>query len=182
MGRATAAIWLLGAGLVMAALAALAGLTDVLVRARQSARSLMPGGMWAETFLSCCSQFFVRRSAHCRSTMSETGRESYATTLGRYSAANQKKKGCRTRNGRTGHPKAASLGLGKGCPSWQSQASFLYQWSAARLLRGETRTRFPQLSETLPTAVEVTSMAPSVMPGRTGVRIHGRSRIHARCP
>ena len=35
--------------------------------------------------------------------------------------------------------------------------------------------------ETLPTAAEVTSMAPSVTPNRTGVRIHRRCRIHARC-
>src|SRR5213075_1046212 len=30
-------------------------------------------------------------------------------------------------------------------------------------------------------AAEVTSMAPSVTPNRTGVRIHMRCRIHARC-
>ena len=36
-------------------------------------------------------------------------------------------------------------------------------------------------SETLPAAAEVTSMAPSVTPNRTGVRIHMRWRIHARC-
>ena len=39
----------------------------------------------------------------------------------------------------------------------------------------------PYLSETLPTAAEVTSMAPSVTPNRTGVRIHRRCRINARC-
>jgi hypothetical protein len=32
----------------------------------------------------------------------------------------------------------------------------------------------------LPTAVEVTPMSPSGTPNRTGVRIHGRCRIHAR--
>ena len=37
------------------------------------------------------------------------------------------------------------------------------------------------LSETLPTAAEVTSMAPSATPNRTRVRIHLRWRIHARC-
>jgi hypothetical protein len=36
------------------------------------------------------------------------------------------------------------------------------------------------IAETLPTAAEVTSMAPSVTPNRTGVRIHMRCRIHAR--
>src|SRR5882724_12486905 len=36
-------------------------------------------------------------------------------------------------------------------------------------------------SETLPTAVEVTSMAPSATPNRTAVRIYTRCRIHARC-
>jgi hypothetical protein len=35
--------------------------------------------------------------------------------------------------------------------------------------------------ETLPTAAEVTSIAPSVTPNRTGVRIHRRCRIRARC-
>ena len=35
-------------------------------------------------------------------------------------------------------------------------------------------------SETLPPAAEVTSMAPSVTPSRTGVRIDRRCRIHAR--
>jgi hypothetical protein len=37
------------------------------------------------------------------------------------------------------------------------------------------------LHETLPTAAEVTSMAPPVAPNRTGVRIHGRCRVHAWC-
>ena len=37
------------------------------------------------------------------------------------------------------------------------------------------------ISETLPTAAEVTSMAPSVTPSRTSVRIYRRCRIHARC-
>ena len=36
-------------------------------------------------------------------------------------------------------------------------------------------------SETLPTTVEVTSMAPSATPTRTGVRIYTRCRIHSRC-
>jgi hypothetical protein len=35
--------------------------------------------------------------------------------------------------------------------------------------------------ETLPTAAEVTSMAPSATPSRTGVRIHRRCCIQARC-
>jgi hypothetical protein len=39
----------------------------------------------------------------------------------------------------------------------------------------------PYISETLPTAAEVTSIAPSGTPNRTGVRIHRRCRIHARC-
>ena len=39
----------------------------------------------------------------------------------------------------------------------------------------------PYISETLPTAAEVTSIAPSATPNRTGVRIHRRCRIHARC-
>ena len=40
----------------------------------------------------------------------------------------------------------------------------------------------PCISETLPAAAEVTSIAPSITPNRTGVRIiHRRCRIHARC-
>jgi hypothetical protein len=44
--------------------------------------------------------------------------------------------------------------------------------SAGRLL--------PYISETLPTAAEVTSIAPSATPTRTSVRIHRRCRIDAR--
>jgi hypothetical protein len=45
--------------------------------------------------------------------------------------------------------------------------------SAGRLL--------PYISETLPTAAEVTSIAPSATPTRTSVRIHRRCRIDVRC-
>jgi hypothetical protein len=39
----------------------------------------------------------------------------------------------------------------------------------------------PYISETLPTAAEVTSIAPSATPTWTRVRIHWRCRIDARC-
>ena len=55
-----------------------------------------------------------------------------------------------------------------------------WQRATARAVRKRS-TPPPYIPETLPTAAEVTSIAPSATPTRTSVRIHRRCRIYARC-
>ena len=80
----------------------------------------------------------------------------------------------------------ADRGAGDGLSEGQRQSVNKYGvgcelWPEPFPETAEALDAYSLMSETLPTAAEVTSIAPSATPTRTSVRIHMRCRIDARC-